>query len=207
LLPEEFSEKHPHLFHITRKQVLPSILKHGLLPASGLLRLCDLPEADCVAIETTRRAQSLEIHHEQHGTIVLTDNKPLSTTALAKCLDDGLLPEDWMKLLNGRVFFWADQDNLEGHLKACRSDGVERVVLVIDSLEFTRALLSRVELAAINTGSTIRSPARRGLDTFTPMARYGYRDWQKLRGHRDRLKEVCVVGAIPDMKKYIVEYR
>ena len=45
----------------------------------------------------------------------------------------------------------------------------ERLVLVLDTLSLARRHGDRMELAAINTGSTIRRPARRGRSTFTPL--------------------------------------
>jgi hypothetical protein len=59
---------------------------------------------------------------------------------------------------------------------------------MLDTLSVVQTHYEQVELAAINTGSTIRRPARRGLSTFSPAHQHTYREWQQLRGGRDRIK-------------------
>lgn len=121
--PEDLAAKHPRLYHLTDPVALPGILRHGLLPTSGLLSLFEVPQADRVAIERRRRSAGVPITHPIHGTAVITDNLPLSETALTSCLDDDLSPEDWLLLLNQRVFFWPDEENLGGHRNARMNRG------------------------------------------------------------------------------------
>lgn len=185
---------------------LPGILRHGLLPTSKLLSLFEVPPADRRSIERRRRPAGVPLGHPVHGAAVITDNLPLSEKALRSCLDDGLSPEDWLLLLNRRVFFWSDEDNLAGHLGARFNRGRERLVLVLDTLSLVRRHFEHVELCAINSGSTIRKPARRGLSTFVPVRRHGYEDWRRLRGGRDRLREVTVVGGVPDIADHLVRH-
>ncbi|WP_155953484.1 hypothetical protein [Pseudomonas sp. URIL14HWK12:I6] len=204
LSPEEIAFLHPRLFHITRPQALPSICKHGLLSTHQLLALFDVPSEDRRALETMRRPTSIEIAHPEHGKATLTDNAPLSETALSQCLDDGLRPSDWMQMLNQRVFFWVDEKNMTNHLRASTHRGEKRIVMVFDTLSVVQAYYKQIELAPINTGSTIRKPARRGLSTFAAAHQHSYRDWQKLRGGRDRIKELTVVGGIQDIGSHLI---
>lgn len=203
--PEELAAKHPALFHITRPQAVQSIRQHGLLSTSRLLDLFEVPADERVRIEASRRPRSMLVSHPLHGTATITDNIPLSEIALEKCLDDGLKPADWLRTLNRRVFFWADEKNLTNHLGASAGRGEKRTVLVLDTLRLVTAHMERVELSAINTGSTIRKPARRGLLTFTPAGRHTYPEWQQLRGGRDRIKEITVVDGVPDVAAYITD--
>lgn len=186
---------------------LPSILRHGLLPTSGLLALFEVPDAERAAIERKRRPAGIVLKHPMHGEAAITDNLPLSEAVLRLCLDDGLEPADWLAILNGRVFFWPDEESLGRLLGARLNRGRERSVLVLDTLGLARRHAERMELAAINTGSTIRRPARRGLSTFTPLRRHGYEAWRRLRGGLDRIREVTVVGAVPDVADHLVEHR
>lgn len=183
---------------------LPGILRHGLLPTSALLSLFEVPDAERPAIERKRRPGSVTLAHPVHGRAVITDNLPLSEAALEACLDDGLAPADWLALLNGRVFFWPDREGLGRLLGARLNRGRERSVLVFDTLGLARAHGERMELAAINTGSTIRRPARRGRSTFTPLRRHDYEAWQRLRGGRDRIREVTVVGGVSPIAEHLV---
>ncbi|RFU48962.1 DUF7002 family protein [Paraburkholderia sp. DHOC27] len=205
--PEDIAARHPFLYHITRPQALPGIEKQGLLSTSRLLTLFEVPDARREEIETTRRPQNVILTHPKHGEATLTDNIPLSEAALEKCLEDGLQPADWLRMLNRRVFFWADEEALANHLGARAARSEKRVVLVLDTLRLVTAHFERVELSAINTGSTIRRPARRGLTTFTPARRHTYQDWQRLRGGRDKIKEVTVLDAVPDITAYVTAYR
>jgi len=57
----------------------------------------------------------------------------------------------------------------------------------------------------INSGSTIMRPARRGLSTFVPIARHSYSEFRNLRRKNARLREVVVVGGVPDIGDYLVD--
>lgn len=204
--PEELAAKHPLLYHITRPEAMPGIRKHGLLPASSLLALFEIPSKQRELVESRRRATSVAIRHPVHGEATLTDNQPLSNAALSSCLDDGLTPADWLRLLNQRVFFWVDEKDVDSHLRASIRLGEKRVVLMLDTLGVIRSRYELVELAPINTGSTIRRPARRGLSTFTPARLHGYREWQRLRGGHDRVKELTIKGCVDDIDAHMIGY-
>lgn len=206
MTPEDVAALHPRLFHVTTPGALPSILRHGLLPTAALLDLFDVPPPDRPAIEAERRPGSVTLHHPLHGTATITDNLPLSVRALAACLDDGLQPADWLRLLNARVFLWADRGGLDRLLNARLNRTRARDVLVFDTLGLARACTGRVEISAINSGATIRRPARRGLATFTPLERHPYATWRRLRDQHDRILEVTVVGGIPDPAPHLVDH-
>lgn len=204
MTPEDLAALHPRLYHLTDPGALPGILRHGLLPTSALLSLFEVTGPERHAVERRRRPESVRLSHPEHGEAVITDNLPLSEAALGACLDDGLTPEEWLLLLNGRVFFWPDEESLARLLNARLNRGRERLVLVLDTLGVARRHHRRIELAAINTGSTIRRPARRGLSTFTPLGLHGYEAWRRLRGGRDRIREVTVVGGVADAAEHLV---
>lgn len=207
MTPETLASLHPRLYHITRAQALPSIWRHGLLSTHQLLNLFDVPAPRSDDLLLQRRPTSIVITHPTHGSASLTDNLPLKFSALANCLDDGLRPEDWMRLLNVRVFFWVDERHLLTHLRATVRDGVPRIVLTLDTLSVVRSHYEHVELSAINSGSTLRKPARRGLTTFSPAQQYSYSQWQKLRGRRDRIKELTVLGAVQNIERHLIDHR
>jgi hypothetical protein len=204
--PEDLAALHPRLYHVADPVALPGILRHGLLPTSDLLSLFDVPATERRAIERRRRPAGVPLEHPVHGRAVITDNLPLSEAALAACLNDGLAPGDWLALLNSRVFFWPDRDSLARLLGARLNRGRDRLVLVLDTLGVARRHRRRMELAAINTGSTIRRPARRGLSTISPLELHDYGTWRRLRGGRDRIREVTVVGGVADVAEHLVEH-
>ena len=206
--PEDLAARHPRLYHLTEPDALPGILRHGLLPTQALLTLFEVAAADRRAIERQRRPASVRLDHPDHGRATITDNVPLHMAKLARCLDDGLAPEDWLRKLNERVFLWADQKGLAGLLSAKLNLTRDRQVLVLDTLSVARRCGARVELSPINSGSTLHVPARRGLSTFTPLERHSYKEWQWLRRKSgpDRVKEVTVVGSVPDVAEHLLEH-
>jgi hypothetical protein len=197
---------HPRLYHITGPDAVSSIRKHGLLSTSRLLTVFDVQTAERESIEAQRRPTNVTIGHPMYGEVTIADNGPLSEAALLQCLDDGLQPADWMRLLNQRVFFWVDEKNVDVHLRASIRQHEERVVLVLNTLSVVKAYHKKVELAAINTGSTIRRPARRGVSTFAPAHQYTYREWQRLGGGRDQIKELTVIDGIRDVEAHMTGY-
>ena len=199
MTPEELAARHPRLFHLTLPSNLPGIERHGLLTASALMALHGTDLA------RTRRPTAVLLRSAEHGDATLNDQSPMSERALAGCLDDGLTPGDWLALLNGRVFFWADRAGLE-RLRGARANRDRDVaVLEVNTLALAGAYAHRIELSAINSGSTIRRPARRGLETFTPMLAGSYGEWSRLRGGRDRVLEVTVVGGLPNVSRFLYD--
>jgi hypothetical protein len=87
---------------------------------------------------------------------------------LSECLDDGLRPADWLRLLNGRVYLWIDAEDRKRFLERYRS--VPQEVITFDTRRLLERLSSKVELSS--TGNTRRRPARRGLKTFQPFVVY-----------------------------------
>ena len=204
---DELARLHPYLFHVTTPGAWASIRQHGLLSTHRLLALFEVEVDRQQQLQTSRRATAVPLHHAQHGDVVLNDNQPLTEKALSHCLDDGLTPSQWLTMLNERVFFWPDEAGLASMINAKMNRNRTREVLVIETAKLTSAIAARMELCPINSGSTIRRPARRGLHTFTRLGKYPYRDWQKLRGRRDRIREVIVRDSIYDIENYVVEVR
>lgn len=205
--PEELAERHPCLYHLTDPKAVPGILRHGLLPTSCLLSLYEVASEDRSRIECERRPTSVRLTHPVHGQATITDNLPLSMTALLSCLDDQMTPVDWLRTLNRRVFFWADQQGLSRLLGARLNRNRERAVLVLDTLSVARRFSEHVELSPINSGATLRRAARRGLSTFVPMGLHSYDNWRRLRGGRDRVLEVTIVQGIPDVAEHLLDVR
>lgn len=203
--PGDLAARHPLLFHVTAPEAWPSIVRHGLLSASALAALFELPAEARIALATTRRPTERRLHHARHGCVTLNDNAPLSEAALAACLDDGLTPAAWLAMLNGRVFFWTSRAGVARLLRARMNRCRPRAVLAFDTLGLANAHAARMELSPINSGATIRRAARRGHATFTPLDAMPYRDWQRRRGGRDAIIEVVVRDGVGDAARHLVD--
>ena len=203
MTPAELAALHPRLFHVTDPDAWPSIRERGLLSAEALTALFELPPCRREALLGGRRAGGVTIAHPRHGRAVLNDNLPLSLDALAACLDDGLSPADWLRHLNARVFFWVDRERVARLLGARTNRHRPRLVLELDTASVASGHAEALCLSPINSGSTIRKAARRGLGTHTPLGRHSHADWRRLRGGRDRVVEVTVTGAVPDVERHL----
>ncbi|QPH55781.1 DUF7002 family protein [Pontivivens ytuae] len=207
MTPDELAARHPRLYHVTEPGAWPSIARHGLLSTNAaLVRFEAVPEM-VAEIAGYRRPAAVPLTHPEHGTLILNDQLPLRESALATCLDDGLTPADWLRMLNDRVFFWPDESSLERLLGARINRDRPRDVLVFDTLSVAQAHLEQMELCPINSGATIRRPARRGLHTFTPVAALSYTQWQRRRGRRDAVREVTIRHALPHPSAHLIEIR
>jgi len=204
---EELAALHPRLFHLTAPTAWPGILRDGLLSTAALLDRLGLPEAERLALTTRRRPREVPLPDGAGGEVVLNDNLPLQEAALARCLEDGLTPAEWLSMLNARVFFWADEAGLARLLAARMNRGRRRAVLVVDTLSLATAHATRMEICPINSGATIRRAARRGRATFTPLGAMTYTQWQRRRAshRRDRILEVVVREGVPDLENHLIE--
>ena len=205
MTPEELATRHPHLYHVTEPGAWKSIKQNGLLSTTRLLDLFEVDKEKRIVIETKRRPSSIVIEHSRYGRAIINDNLPLNEKSLTKCLEHGLTPADWLCILNSRVFFWASKDGLDRLLGARLNRDRIREVLVVDTLSLAKAYISQIEVCPINSGATIRKAARRGLNTFSPLEQYSFNEWSRLRGQRDRIREVTVRDAVPDIANHILD--
>jgi hypothetical protein len=203
--PVELAERHPRLYHVTEPGAWLSIKKNGLLSTAHLLNLFDIDHEQRTIIETKRRPLPVTLEHPHYGSAVINDNLPLNEKSLANCLDDHLLPADWLRILNSRVFFWASEEGLNRLLNAKLNRTRAREVLIIDTLSLAKAHAEQIEICPINSGSTLRKPARRGMNTFTPLLEHSFHDWSRLRGRRDKILEVTVKDHVTDIAEHILD--
>ena len=204
--PEEFAARVPRLYHVTDREAWPLIERHGLLSARSLIERFAPPQAR-PALGRTRRTEPLTLHEGRDGRATLNDNRPLHFANLAPVLDDGLTPETWLELLNGRVFFWPRLDRGAGFLRAGRRGGRRKLLLTFDAVALVRAHYERIDIAPINTGSATRRPAPRGHAIFTPIAETTWDAWRSARAPLkrtpDTVAEVSVRGDVRDAAAHL----
>jgi len=205
MTPQELAKRYPKLYHVTTPGAWENIKKLGLLSTSHLLTLFEIDEASRNEIETKRRATEVKLQHPKFGEVIINDNVPLSEQALSQCLDDQLKPADWLRLLNARVFFWPNEERLNRLLDARLNRQRTREIIVVDTLSLAKTHAERINLCPINSGTTIRKPARRGLNTFTPLLKYSFDDWRRLRGRLDNVQEVTVHDHVMDVADHVLD--
>jgi hypothetical protein len=181
-----------------------SIRKHGLLSTNALLDLFEINGEERQRIAERHRPDSVVITHPKHGKAVIRDQKPMSESALLKCLDHGIAPAEWYRTLNQRVFFWLSEKRLNGLLSARAYRSKQHCVLMVDSAELVRRYGKRIKLCPINSGSTIYKPQRRGVNTFKPICDYPFQEWKAKRGIESAVVELVVDYSVPDVADFVL---
>ena len=203
--PAEFVQRYPRLYHMAEAGSWDGIRQHGLLSASALLDLFDVVGKMRVDLEQRRRPECVTITHAKHGSAVIRDQKPMDDRGLERALRDGLTPQDWYALLNGRVFFWVSEERLARLLGARAYRLRRQTVLTVDTAGLLKQHVGRVTLSPINSGCTKPYPQPRGRDTFLPLPAYPFAAWQRKRGRGDAVVELAVDYSVPDVVDFVLK--
>jgi hypothetical protein len=193
----------PRLWHMAEDGSLESIMTHGLLSTSALLDLYGIEGEDRIALESERRPESVTIEKGTAKAIV-RDQKPMTESALKKCLATGVTPRQWFEILNGRAFFWLSRDRLHGLLGARAYRGRPQTVLTVDTASLLDAHRDRIELSPLNSGATIYNPQRRGRDTFLPVSDFPFDERRKSRSVDKSVVELVVRDSVPDIADHLI---
>lgn len=199
----ELSEYYPRLYHMAEGGSWESIQRHGLLSTEALVDLFEIPSADRDAILTHQRTKCITIRHPQYGEAVIRDQKPLNRAKLESCLQDCSF-EEWLQMLNSRVFFWLTKERLQTLMCAREYCGRPHVVLVLDTRRVAEDHADKLTLAPMNTGSTQPFAHPRGLSTFRRMADYPF-EKRLPRGPYYRAVELAVPAGVGNITDYVTE--
>ncbi|MER5806285.1 DUF7002 family protein [Streptomyces mirabilis] len=198
--PERLVREHPRLFHMAHDGSWPSIREHGLLSTRALVDLYAPPsELRSAVLDGVRRTS---VVLERHGLdrVVLRDQGPLKF--LDACLAPGTTAQEFLDLLNGRVFFWLSRSRLQRLLGAARYRSQAQTVLQFDTAEVLARYGKQVQLAPFNTGSMHVPPPHspvRGRDAFRDVEDYPFDHWRAKRGNSgDAVVELTIPTAVPD---------
>lgn len=194
----DFVKYYPWLYHMAEAGSWESIRAHGLRSTSALLDLFEVAPADRHAIESQRRAESVQIHHPDYGAAVIRDQKPMTDAALDGCLTD-MSPRQWYEHLNRKVFFWPTRKRLERLLNARAYRDRSHTVLTLDTAHLVEAYAQSTYLSPINSGSTLFLPRPRGNDTLVPLGNYEFESRRRVRGVSGAIAEVAVDYMISDV--------
>src|SRR4051794_1629860 len=96
----------------------PSIRENGLLSTSAILDRYGVEGDARAAIESRRRPECVTLTRKGLPDAVVRDQKPMRDEALQRCLECGMTPADWYRILNERTFFWLSRARLRRLLGA-----------------------------------------------------------------------------------------
>lgn len=201
---EDLLKNYPRLYHMAEEASWESVVEHGLLSTTDLLDLYEFEGEERRKLESERRPESVKISRDGLPTAVVRDQKPMTRSALEKCLTDGTTPEEWFETLNARVFFWLSKDRLQGLLGARAYRDKPQTVITLDTASLVGAHRDVITLSPINSGATIYKPVPRGRSTFMSIADFPFDDRRKVKKKalKDAVVELTVMGGVPDIEEH-----
>lgn len=98
---------------------------------------------------------------------------------LQRCLLDGMTPNEWYRLINGKIFFWVKWNpSVEWFLGGREYRNTVNLIITVDTRGLLTRHADRVTLSGINSGSTYydqerrAGPRPRGRATFKSISEY-----------------------------------
>jgi hypothetical protein len=153
------------------------------------------------AILRQRRAQSFELQHPVVGTVTIRDQKPLFLHNL-DLID--VTVEEFLELLNSRIFMWTHPQRLERLLGARAYRDTRHDVLVLDTASIVETYYDRIRLTGMNTGATIfPSSPPRGAESFVTIADFPFAARRKPLV--DNVVELCVIGGVDRVEDHVIQ--
>ena len=192
---------YPELYHMSEPGALPSILEYGLLSTSTLLNLFEIDGEARRRLESQVRRESQTISHAKHGSAVVRDQKPIvNEERLRKCVQ-GATPEEWLRLLNSKVFFWVNRARLKGLRSARAYRGRQHLVLTLDTRKLVTEDLPSITLCPMNSGNCLPYPHPRNPACFASIQDFDYAGWRAKRGGREIVVECAVDGSVKNVEQ------
>lgn len=192
----------PTLYHMAEEGAWAGISKNGLMSTTALLDHYDVQGDRRNLIESCHRPTSVDLLPDETEVAKVRDQIPMSDGGLLRALPAGLTPSDWYRLLNAKVFFWLTPERLLRLLTAKAYKDQEHDVLEVDSRSLVGAYREKVWLCPINSGCTKPFPHPRDESTFQRIDEYPYETWKKKRKAGERVVELSVDYAVPDIVKF-----
>lgn len=136
--------------------------------------------------------------------VVIRDQIPLKF--LDHVLEEDTTREEFLHLLDSRVFFWATEERLMRLLRGRMYRNTPQVVLSVDTRSLIEAYGHVIEVSPYNTGSAhVPSAPRRGRSVFRRLDDFDYDGWRAKRRKADAaVAEVTIPGAVPDIFDHVV---
>lgn len=200
----ELIEKYPRLFHMATAGSWDSIREHGLWTTQQIAHTSGLAPEEIRTLAELHRPRSVALDHPVLGPVIIRDQAALRPV-FAPGRIVGMTMEEWIQVLNQRVFFWLHPARLQGLLGATRYKRLEQDVVVVDTASLVAAHSDRIELSPINSGATIQLNAPlRGARTFQPIQEFPFAERRRGRTLQTTIAELSVVDGVPDLRDHVI---
>lgn len=201
---ETFVAYYPRLYHMAEEGTWSSIKAHGLLSTLAVLDRYNIVGRQRQALEESHRPSKVKVGGAGDS-IVLRDQIPMPPKRLEEALVDGTTPAQWYKLINSKVFMWAEEHRLFTLLNARAYRKLTHDVLTIDAESFVQDYADKIMLCRMNSGNTFPMPHPRGLEDFMSIEAYPVKP--RTGGPAKTVVEVVTDYSIPNISDYVVEVR
>ena len=190
---DELVARYPRTYHLAYgPEVWPNIQSFGLLCVAALLDRWEVAPARQQELLCAHRPKTVPLTHPVHGTAYLRDQHPLNIKMLERALTDMTVP-DWLKQLNGYVFFAPTMKRLQS-LYAAYNDR-PRLVLTLSTKSLLEAHRYQTRLSPINTGAVRHVSHTRGTDTFRRISSYD---------PKREVAEVAILLSVSDVTDHVL---
>lgn len=172
---EKFIRSRPYLYHLTHRNNIDSILRARRIESTSLLTE-RVQHPDRENFLQQRRATNVAIGRGEHS-FVIRDQAQIKLEALRQALVDGCSLEQFISLLNSKVFFWPTLYDVTKHFSTYTREK-PRVLRFSTSEVF--ALNDAPRFCRFNSGATRphpyygKKPAPRGLNSFVLAENFDY---------------------------------
>jgi|SRR3989344_4866408 len=201
---DTFIAHYPRLYHMAEAGTWPSIKQHGLLSTLAVLDRYGVSGPQRLALEAQHRPSKVTVGPLGNA-IVLRDQIPMPPQRLEDALIDGTTPAQWYKLINSKVFMWAEEHRLFTLLNARSYKRLTHDVLTIDTASLVRDYADKIMLCRMNSGNTFPMPHARGLEDFMSIDDYPVKP--RSGAPVKKVVEVVTDYCIPNIKDYVIEVR
>ena len=156
---QSFIKRRPYLFHLTDRSNLPLILESKqLFSTQHLVGNSTLSPEEQVDFLRSKRSGHKKITINGNE-ISIRDQDPISMKALAKAIDVGSTPNDFLEILNERVFFWPTVKDLKIHFERYKQE--QPIILMLETEKIVE-INSEPEFCHLNSGAPRCSPYHDG---------------------------------------------
>jgi hypothetical protein len=198
-----FVTAYPRIYHMTAAGSWPLVKARGLLSTTAILDELGIEGARRTVLETKQRRELIHMGTPD-GSIVLRDQLPMSPERLQKALIDGTSPSQWYRLLNGLVFFWAEEHRQLRLLNARSYRDLQHDVITVDAKSLAEHYESRIRVCRMNSGSVFPYVQPRGVADFMTIADY---PTKRSGAPLKPVVEVVIDYAVPDIARFVLEVR
>jgi hypothetical protein len=191
----ELAELRPQLAHVTFIGGWENIRRRGtLMSVSALVSEADMNCGEAHALVSSYRTEIVIVKLPDGTKAVLRDQLRPRDDVAARF--DGISEEEWLRLLNDRVFlFPSGHKRIAELVRAYTSKGFAQEELKFKTVELLKGCEDRIEVSTVDAGTSSRTKgASRGRATFVPLAKFP-------KKMLSRVQEITVLDRVPVTEK------